>query len=552
MRPPDEIVSGPAVRVPPGGWNVLENGIVLAAGSDPVMAIVAGAVGLAVGAVVMLLVRKSKEQQGAAVAAAEAEAILARARAEVESNKKDAALAAKEEALQRREKTAAEEAGRRRELGDLEVRLGRLEETLADREQSLEKKMRTLQEQEKESTARKTRMETKEKELEAKLEEQKQVLTTLAGMTREEARAMLLQKIEKDLEAEHANLVVRMLDRAKEEVDAKAREVISTAIQRVAADHSAEITVASVDLPNEEMKGRVIGREGRNIRAFEKASGVDVIVDDTPGVIVVSAFDGVRRETARRALEKLLKDGRIHPAKIEETVKASKDEMDEVVQEAGRKAVQDLDLHGVHPKIISLLGRLKFRTSYGQNVLLHSSECGALAGAMAGELGLDVKLATRCGFLHDIGKAVDHEVEGGHAVIGGDIARRCGEDPVVVNAIAAHHEDVKMETVYAVLTAAADAMSAARPGARRDSLERYVKRLQALEELAHRYEGVEQAFAIQAGREVRVIVNPGKVSDRLARKIAYDLARHIEAELTYPGEVKVTCVRETRVTETAK
>jgi ribonuclease Y len=279
---------------------------------------------------------------------------------------------------------------------------------------------------------------------------------------------------------------------------------------------------------------------------------VDVIVDDTPGVIVVSAFDGVRRETARRALERLLKDGRIHPAKIEETLKASREEMDEVVQEAGRKAVQDADLHGVHPKIVSLLGRLKFRTSYGQNVLLHSSECGALCGVMAAELGLDAKLATRCGLLHDIGKAVDHEVEGGHAMIGGDIARRCGEDQVVVNAIAAHHEDVKMETVYAVLAAAADAMSAARPGARRDSLERYVKRLQALEEIAHRYDGVEQAFAIQAGREIRVVVNPGKVSDRLARKIAYDLARHIEAELTYPGEVKVTCVRETRVTEVAK
>jgi ribonuclease Y len=531
---------------------VLENGIVLAAEADVVVIAVASLVGAAIGAVVMLVLRRSKEQQKANVAAAEAEAILAKARTEADTIRKDAVLAAKEEALQRREKTAAEEAGRRRELGDLEMRLGRLEESLSERDQALEKKMRTLQEQDKEQATRKARIETKEKDLDAKLEEQKQVLINLAGMTREEARAMLLQKIEKDIEVEHANLVTRMLDRAKEEVDEKARTIIGTAIQRVAADHSSEITVSSVDLPNEEMKGRVIGREGRNIRAFEKASGTDVIVDDTPGVIVVSAFDGVRRETARRALERLLKDGRIHPAKIEETLKVCREEMDEVVQEAGRKAVQDLDLHGIHPKIISLLGRLKFRTSYGQNVLLHSTECGALCGVMASELGLDPKVAVRCGLLHDIGKAVDHEVEGGHALIGGDIARRCGEDAVVVNAIAAHHEDIKQETVYSVLTAAADAMSASRPGARRDSLERYVKRLQALEEIAHRYDGVEQAFAIQAGREIRVVVNPGKVSDRMARKIAYDLARKIEAELTYPGEVKVTCVRETRVTETAK
>jgi ribonuclease Y len=521
-------------------------------GSGTLLGVILGMLGLVVGGVIVFLVLRQGQAKAQNVAAAEAEALLVAARSEAETIKKDAILASKEDALQRKEKTAAEEAARRRELSDLEIRLGRLEESLADRDQALEKKMRVLQEQEKESAAKKARTETREKEIEAKLEEQKQVLTNLAGMTREEARAMLLQKIEKDLEVEHANLVTRMLDRAKEDVEEKAREVIGTAIQRVAADHSAEITVASIELPSEDLKGRVIGREGRNIRAFEKASGVDVIVDDTPGVIVVSAFDGVRRETARRALEKLLKDGRIHPAKIEETLKAAKAEMDEVVQEAGRKAIQDLDLHGIHPKIVSLLGRLKFRTSYGQNVLLHSTECGALCGVMASELGLDAKLATRCGLLHDIGKAVDHEVEGGHATIGGDIARRCGEDPIVVNAIAAHHEDVKMETVYAVLAAAADAMSAARPGARRDSLERYVKRLQALEELAHRYDGVEQAFAIQAGREVRVIVNPGKVSDRLARKIAYDLARHIESELTYPGEVKVTCVRETRVTEVAR
>ena len=520
---------------------------------DPTLTGVLGALlGAILGAFVVARFLRGKARQQEQTAAAEAEAILARARLDAEALVRDGEIKAKEDALQRREKTAQEEAGRRRELGDLEVRLGRLEESLADRDQSLEKKMRQAQEAEKEIAARRARIEAKEKEVATVVEEQKAILTNLAGMTREEARTLLLQKIEKDIEVEHANLVTRMLDRAKAEGEEKAREVVSIAIQRVAADHSAEITVASVDLPSEDLKGRVIGREGRNIRAFEKASGVDVIVDDTPGVIVVSAFDGVRRETARRALERLLKDGRIHPAKIEETLGACKTEMEEVVQEAGKKAVQDLDVHGVHPKIISLLGRLKFRTSYGQNVLLHSTECGALCGVMAAELGLDVKTAVRCGLLHDIGKAVDHEVEGGHASIGGDIARRCGEDAVVVNAIAAHHEDIRQETAYAVLTAAADAMSAARPGARRDSLELYVKRLQALEEIAHRYEGVEQAFAIQAGREVRVIVNPGRISDRMARKIAHDLARHIEAELTYPGEVKVTCVRETRVTGVAR
>ena len=531
---------------------MLANAIVVAADNGGLLAGILFVVGAGIGFAVTLLMRRSKEAAKASVAAAEAEALLAKARGEAESIKKDAQLAAKEESLQRREKTASEEAARRRELSDLELRLGRLEESLAERDQTLEKRMRQFQEQEKEAAARRTRIEAKEKEVEGILEQQKQTLTSLAGMTREEARTMLLEKIRADLEIEREGLVTRMLDRAKEEVEDKARTIVSTAIQRVAADHSAEITVASVELPNEELKGRVIGREGRNIRAFERASGVDVIVDDTPGVIVVSAFDGVRRETARRALERLLKDGRIHPTKIEETMRVCKEEMEEVVQEAGRKAVQDTDLHGIHPKIVSLLGRLKYRTSYGQNVLLHSTECAALCGVMAAELGLDTKIAARCGLLHDIGKAVDHEVEGGHAQIGGDIARRCGEDPVVVNAIAAHHEDIKQETVYAVLAAAADAISAARPGARRDSLERYVKRLQALEEIAHRYDGVEQAFAIQAGREVRVIVNPGKVSDRAARKIAYDLARHIEAELTYPGEVKVTCVRETRVTEVAK
>jgi len=363
---------------------------------------------------------------------------------------------------------------------------------------------------------------------------------------------MVLFEAREDAEAEAMSLLARRLDQAKETADDRSRDIILTAIQRIAADHSSESTVSVVALPSDDMKGRIIGREGRNIRAFEKATGVDVIVDDTPGVVVVSAFDPVRRETARRSLEKLIIDGRIHPTRIEEVVLETQKEMEDIIRKAGEEAMQEVDLRGIHPKIVQLLGRLKFRTSYGQNVLKHVIECAHLAGMIAAELGLNVKTAKRCAMLHDIGKAVNHEVEGGHVVIAADIARRLGESPEVVNAIEAHHEDVKPETAYAVITQAVDAMSAARPGARRETLERYIQRMERLEQVATAFDGVKNAYAIQAGREVRVIVHPHQVSDPKAMKICREIAKAVEEQLTYPGEVKVTVLRETRVVEYAR
>jgi ribonuclease Y len=342
------------------------------------------------------------------------------------------------------------------------------------------------------------------------------------------------------------------MEAAKEEAERKARNIVGLAIQRCAADHTVEATVASIDIPSDDMKGRIIGREGRNIRAFEKATGVDVIVDDTPGVIVISAFDSVRREVARRAMDRLIADGRIHPSRIEELVAESQKEVDELIKETGKQVCYDFGLHNIHAKEMLLLGRLRFRTSYGQNVLQHSKEVAHLCSAMAGELGVNVNMASRCGLLHDIGKAVDHEVEGGHPAIGADIAKRCGERPEVVNAIGAHHEDVEPRTLYAVITQAADAISAARPGARRETLEKYIKRLERLEEVANAFSGVQGAFAIQAGRELRVIVNADKVNDRQAFKMARDIANQIEQELNYPGEIKITLLRETRVIEFAR
>jgi ribonuclease Y len=347
-------------------------------------------------------------------------------------------------------------------------------------------------------------------------------------------------------------LLARRLEQANETADDRSRDIVVTAIQRFAADHSSASTVSVVPLPSDDMKGRIIGREGRNIRAFEKATGVDVIVDDTPGVVVVSAFDPVRRETARRSLEKLIIDGRIHPTRIEEVVTETQKEMEDVIRKTGEEALVEVDIRGIHPKIVALLGRLKFRTSYGQNVLKHVIECAHLAGMIAGELGLSVKMAKRCALLHDIGKAVNHEVEGGHVAIAADIAKRLGEPPEVINAIASHHEDEKPESAYAVITQAVDAMSAARPGARRETLERYIQRMERLEQVATSFDGVKNAYAIQAGREVRVIVHPHKVTDPKAMKIAREIAKAVEEQLTYPGEVKVTVLRETRVVEYAR
>jgi ribonucrease Y len=519
---------------------------------DLVTALASAAVGGVLGVVVARRFAKAKDQAAARQAEAEAEAIRQKARIEAEHIRKDAQLAAKDELLKLKEENEKRLEGDRSAVREKERALSKKEQLLDERDTSHEKRQRMLAEVESAVVKRQDAVRAKEEELVALLEQQRAALTRTAQMTVDEARAALLETVRADVAEEETRLIAKSEERIKATVDERSRDILSTAIQRVAAEHATEITVSVIDLPNEEVKGRIIGREGRNIRAFEKASGVDVVVDDTPGVIVVSAFDGVRRETARRAMLKLIKDGRIHPSRIEEVVKETQAEMEADLNETGKKAVLDTNVGQMHPKLIHLLGRLKYRTSYGQNVLQHSIEAGELCAAIASELGLKPRVAKRCGLLHDIGKAIDHEVEGGHPAIGADIARRCGEDPVVVNAIAAHHEDVRMETSYAVLTAAADAISAARPGARRDTLERYVQRLQKLEEIACRYEGVDHAYAIQAGREIRVMVNPTKIGDRTSQRLAREIAKSIENELTYPGEVKVTLVRETRVTDYAR
>ncbi len=513
-----------------------------------VVALVALLLGCALAGGVAFLVLRSR--RGAAEV--EAEALAARARADAERIRREAEVAARDELLKLRDEHDRRIEGEREELRERERVQQKREDGFAEREAALEKRQRMLQEVEDRAARQQAEIRQRQEESERLLAERRDVLARTAGLTTEQAREELLQSIRADVAEDEERILAKSVETIRATSEERARDIVSTAIQRIAAGHTSEITVATVDIPNDDVKGRIIGREGRNIRAFEKAAGVDVIVDDTPGVVLVSAFDGVRRETARRAMNKLVKDGRIHPARIEEIVRETTAEVEEDINETGRRTVLDMNVGKMHPKLVHLIGRLKYRTSYGQNVLQHSIEAGNVCGLMAGELGLDARLARRCGLLHDVGKAIDHEVDGGHPAVGADVARRCGEPQVVVNAIAAHHEDVRMETHYAVLTAAADAVSASRPGARRDSLERYVQRLQRLEEIAGRYEGVDQAFAIQAGRELRVMVNPNKIGDRTAQRLAREIARAIENELTYPGEVKVTLLRETRVTDYAR
>ncbi len=481
-----------------------------------------------------------------------AKKILDEARKDAEAVKKETALQAKDQLFQMKVEFDKESKERRSELNTLEKRL-------LQKEEHLEKKISVLDGKEAELSNRQKAIEALDKEIKEKdayyqglIQEQRLNLERLAGISSEEARNLLLKNMEREIRTDAARLVKRIETEAREFADKKAKEIIGLAIKRYASEYVAEQTVSVVNLPNEEMKGRIIGREGRNIRALEAATGVDVIIDDTPEAVILSAFNPIRREVARRALEHLITDGRIHPARIEEVVEKVGQEVDTNIREAGEEAAFDAGVHGLHPEMIKLLGKLRYRTSYAQNVLQHSIEVSFLCGIMAAELGLNVKHAKRAGLLHDIGKAVDHEVEGPHALIGAELAKRFGESAKVIHAVHAHHEDIPPESVLAVLVQAADTLSGARPGARREMLETYVRRLEELEKIARNFNGVSKTYAIQAGREIRLIVDSDKISDEEAFLLCRDAAKKIETELTYPGQIKVTVIRETRAVEYAR
>ena len=474
------------------------------------------------------------------------------AKREAENIIKSAQLDAAAETIKKREEFAAEANKIRAELRETEVRLSKREDSLQKQAELLTQREDALKQQQQELDRRLHNIEIKDKQLSALMAQQKNQLLKITAMSIDEAKQLLLKRLEDECEHEMSALIARKVEEANETADQKSREIISTAIQRYAAEHTCEVTVSTIDIPNDDMKGRIIGREGRNIRAFEKATGVDVIVDDTPGTVVVSGFNPVRREVARLSMERLIQDGRIHPSRIEELVAQTKKEVSSKLLQLGKDAAVETNVRGLSNKLLSMLGALNFRTSYGQNVLRHSVEVAYLTQVMADELGLDGSIARRAGLLHDIGKAIDHDVEGNHPTIGANYLKRFNESPIVLNAVAGHHGDVPADNPYTPLVAAADAISASRPGARRETLERYIKRLEKLEEIASSFKGVENAYAIQAGREIRVIVDASQVDDEAAMKIARDIAKEIESEMTYPGEIQVTLLREVRCIEYAK
>ncbi|MGX7064068.1 ribonuclease Y [Enterococcus cecorum] len=509
-------------------------------------------VGLIVGLGIGIFVANTRHTKEIADAQNSAVGIINAANKEAETLKKEALLEAKEENQKYRSQIESEIKESRQELKSQENRLLQREKLLDRKDDSLEKREHTLEGKETRLAAKQHVIDEREKEVEKLIEQQQTELQRIAELTKEDAAQVIMKQTEEELSHELTMMVKESEQRAKEEADRKAKNLLSLAIQRCAADQVSELTVSVVTLPNDEMKGRIIGREGRNIRTLETLTGIDLIIDDTPEAVVLSGFDPIRREIARMTLEKLIQDGRIHPARIEEMVEKSRKEMDERVREYGEQAAFEVGAHTLHPDLIKILGRLHFRTSYGQNVLNHSVEVAKLAGVLAAELGEDIQLAKRAGLLHDIGKALDHEIEGSHVEIGAELAAKYRENKVVVNAIASHHGDTEATSIISVLVAAADALSAARPGARSESLENYIRRLENLENISNSFEGVESSFAVQAGREVRVMVKPEEISDLDAVRLVRDIRKKIEDELDYPGHIKVTVIRETRAVDYAK
>ncbi|WP_154537579.1 ribonuclease Y [Peptostreptococcus porci] len=506
---------------------------------------ITGVVAVLIGLLIGYFVRKNISEAKVGQAETIARDIVDKANRDSETIKKEKLLEAKEEIHRLRTEGEKENKERRNEVQKYEKRVLQKEETLDRKIQSLEQKENNLQ--------RKTdAVSKKESEIEEIKNQQLQKLESISGFTTDEAKEIILSNAERDVRREMSLMIKEKEQQAKEEADKRAREIIGYAIQKCSADHVAETTVSVVSLPNDEMKGRIIGREGRNIRALETLTGIDLIIDDTPEAVILSGFDPIRREVARIALENLIGDGRIHPARIEEMVEKAKKEVQVIIKDAGEQAMFDTGVHGLHPEIVKLLGRLKYRTSYGQNVLKHSIEVSILAGIMAEEIGADVKLAKRAGLVHDIGKAVDHEIEGTHIEIGMDLLKKYKESKDVIHAMSTHHGDYEPQSIEAVLVTAADAVSAARPGARRETLEAYIKRLEKLEEITNSYDGVDKSFAIQAGREVRIMVKPEEINDEEMHLLARDMTKRIEDELEYPGQIKVSIIRETRATDYAK
>lgn len=510
-----------------------------------VISVIVGLVALVIGLFAGYVLRKSIGEKEIGSAEQKAQNILLDAETSAENKQKEMILEAKEEAHKLRSDVEKEIRDRRNEINKTEKRI-------QGKEENIDRKMNSIERREQELTKKEHSMQEKHKEIDEYLQKQVEELEKISGYSREEARHLLLEEIEKDVRKDASAMITQVEAEAKEEADKRAKDIVTLAIQRCAADQVAESTVSVVQLPNDDMKGRIIGREGRNIRAIETLTGVDLIIDDTPEAVILSGFDPIRREIAKIALEKLIVDGRIHPARIEEMVQKATKEVNNIIKEEGEQACFETGVHNLNPEMVKLLGRLKYRTSYGQNVLKHSIEVSLLAGLMASELGYDTRLAKRAGLLHDIGKSIDHEVEGTHVEIGVNICKKYKEPWKVINAVEAHHGDTEPTTMEAVLVSAADALSAARPGARRETLESYIKRLETLETIANSTKGVERSYAIQAGREIRIIVKPNQVKDNEVPMLARDVAKKIESELEYPGHIKVNVIRETRAVDYAK